>query len=70
MCPGSVACWLAGRPIGDFCKPTLPERMPFEGEDIKEWRKLTTDKRIKGLRAYAWASDRVAAHTLARQRAA
>lgn len=50
-------------------KPTLPERMPFEREDIVEWRrlKLTADERIKGLRAYAWASDRIAAARHLRQ---
>jgi len=42
-------------------KKTLPERQPFAAEDIIEWRKLTPIERIKGLRAYAWASDRVAA---------
>jgi hypothetical protein len=42
-------------------KPTSPKRMPFESEDIREWRKLTPDERIKGLRAYAWASDRITA---------
>lgn len=42
-------------------KKTPPERQPFATEDIIEWRKLTPIERIKGLRAYAWASDRVAA---------
>jgi len=42
-------------------KKTPPERQPFAAEDIIEWRKLTAIERIKGLRAYAWASDRVAA---------
>jgi hypothetical protein len=42
-------------------KAKSPERMPFEREDIIEWRKLklTADEPIKGLRAYAWASDRI-----------
>lgn len=42
-------------------KATLPERMPFERGDIIEWRKLkrSPDELIKGLRAYAWASDRI-----------
>lgn len=54
-------------------KATPPERVRFEREDIIEWRslKLTTDERIKGLRAYAWASDRIAAaNTLKHQLAA
>jgi len=52
-------------------KTTTPERMPFEREDIFEHRKLTVDERIKGLRAYAWASDRIiAALTATRKRAA
>ena len=42
-------------------KTTRPERQPFAAEDIIEWRTLTPDERIKGLRAYAWASDRIAA---------
>ena len=42
-------------------KKTPPERQHFAAEDIIEWRKLTAIERIKGLRAYAWASDRVAA---------
>ena len=42
-------------------KTTRPERQPFAAEDIIEWRMLTPDERIKGLRAYAWASDRIAA---------
>jgi hypothetical protein len=42
-------------------KTTRPERQPFAAEDIIEWRLLTPDERIKGLRAYAWASDRIAA---------
>jgi len=42
-------------------KKPPPERQPFAAEDIIEWRKLTPIERIKGLRAYAWASDRVAA---------
>ena len=51
-------------------KPTTPERMPFEREDIAEWRKLTSNERFIGLRAYAWASDRIAAHVLAQSLAA
>ena len=42
-------------------KTARPERQPFAAEDIIEWRTLTPDERIKGLRAYAWASDRIAA---------
>ena len=42
-------------------RTTRPERQPFAAEDIAEWRTLTPDERIKGLRAYAWASDRIAA---------
>jgi hypothetical protein len=41
-------------------KKTPPERQPFAAEDIIEWGKLTPVERIKGLRAYAWASDRAA----------
>ena len=52
-------------------KTTTPERMPFERDDIIEHRKLTADERIKGLRAYAWASDRITAkRTAAQERAA
>ena len=40
-------------------KTTIPERQPFDPDDIREHRKLTPDERIKGLRAYAWASDRI-----------
>jgi hypothetical protein len=52
-------------------KATTPERMPFDREDILEWRKLTALERLLGLRAYAWASDRInAARARALQRAA
>jgi hypothetical protein len=52
-------------------KTTAPERMPFDREDILEWRKLTAHERLLGLRAYAWASDRIAsAGARALQRAA
>jgi hypothetical protein len=42
-------------------KATTPMRQPFDAEDICEWRKLTPDERVKGLRAYAWVSDRITA---------
>jgi hypothetical protein len=48
-------------------KTTRPERQPFAAEDIIEWRMLTPDERIGGLRAYAWACDRIAASERTRQ---
>jgi len=50
--------------------PTTPERMPFDRDGIIEHRKLTADERKKGLRAYAWAPDRIIATLIAAQKRA